>query len=414
VVILIPVVLAWATASYSRAPWGEALQVGVVAWLLAHHSGIVIPGGHLGLTPLGLTLIPLVSCWFAGVRLARNLDPNAEAIRSGIGRRRPAWPAPRALMALVLTYAGLVTLASALATTATVRPLVPQAFLGATVICTVASVSGAAAWVAGGFRPGVRRVIGQLRLPTPIKRCLRPVAVALGVQLAGALVLLIAAFVAGWDQVLLLHRALAPGAAGGLVLTLGQLVLLPNLLVWSAAWTAGPGFAIGAGTSVLPGHTELGPLPAIPMLGALPTPGAGPGWAWAVLALPVLAGALAGLQLLQTAPNVLIGGQTVRPEARAGGQAGVHSGRSVRSLLAETVLMVGLVGVSWAVLGWLSGGPAGPGRLAQIGPRFWQLGLATAAEVGIGAGFVVGVGLAVRFLSPPPPAPGPPAPTLLG
>jgi hypothetical protein len=103
VVILVPVVLAWATASYSRAPWGEALQVGIAAWLLAHHSGIVIPGGHLGLTPLGLTLIPLVSCWFAGVRLARNLDPNAEAIRSGIGRRRPAWPAPRALMALVLT-----------------------------------------------------------------------------------------------------------------------------------------------------------------------------------------------------------------------------------------------------------------------------------------------------------------------
>ena len=45
VVILLPVVLAWATASYSRAPWGQAVQVGVSAWLLAHHTGIVIPGG---------------------------------------------------------------------------------------------------------------------------------------------------------------------------------------------------------------------------------------------------------------------------------------------------------------------------------------------------------------------------------
>src|SRR3954447_13532211 len=137
VVFLVPVVLAWATASYSRAPWSQALQVGVAAWLLAHHSGIVIPGGHVGLTPLGMTLIPLISCWFAGVRLARNLDPNAEAIRSGIGRRRPAPPAPRALIALVLPYAGLVTVASAVTTTAGVRPLVPQAFIGATVICTI-------------------------------------------------------------------------------------------------------------------------------------------------------------------------------------------------------------------------------------------------------------------------------------
>jgi hypothetical protein len=300
VVILVPVVLAWATASYSRAPWGQVLQVGVAAWLLAHHCGIVIPNGQVGLTPLGLTLIPLVSCWLAGVRLARNLDPNAEAIRSGVGRRRPSVPAPRALMALVLCYAGLVTLASALATTATIRPLVPQAFLGATVICAVGAVSGAAAWVSGGFLPGVRRAIGRLRLPMAIRRCLRAVALALTVQLGGASILLLVAFVAGWDRVLLLHHALAPGVAGGVVLTVGQLLLLPNLIIWSSAWAAGPGFAIGTGTSVLPGHTELGKLPAIPMLGALPTPGTGPGWAWAVLALPLLAGAVAGRCLLRT------------------------------------------------------------------------------------------------------------------
>src|SRR3954452_20867743 len=220
VVFLVPVVLAWATASYSRAPWSQALQVGVAAWLLAHHSGIVIPGGHVGLTPLGMTLIPLISCWFAGVRLARNLDPNAEAIRSGVLRRRPAPPAPRALMALVLSYAGLITLAGALATTATIRPLVPQAFLGATVICTIGCVSGASAWVAGGFRPGVRRVIGRLRLPMPVRRSLRPAALALGVQLIGALVFLTVAFVMGWDRVLLLYHSLSPGSVGGLVLTL--------------------------------------------------------------------------------------------------------------------------------------------------------------------------------------------------
>lgn len=406
VVILVPVVLAWATASYSRAPWGQALQVGVAAWLLAHHCGIVIPGGHVGLAPLGLTLIPLVSCWLAGVRLARNLDPNAEAIRSGVGRRRPARPAPRALMALVLTYAGLVTVASALATTASVRPLVPQAFLGATVICTVGSVTGAAAWVAGGFWPGVRRVVARLRLPMPVTRCLRPVALALVVQLGGAALLLITAFVLGWDRVLLLHHALAPGAAGGLVLGLGQLVMVPNLLIWSAAWASGPGFAVGTGTSVMPGHTELGALPAIPLLGALPTPGEGPGLAWLALALPVLAGAAAGWYLLRAAPDVLAGPNShliPRPSPGKGRPPlGTGSDGTVRSLLIETGLTALLAGFCWAILGWLSAGPAGPGRLAQIGPSSWQLGLATVVEVGLGAGLVVGAGLIVRFLSPHP------------
>src|SRR3954453_17888159 len=305
VVILVPVVLAWATASYSRAPWAQALQVGVAAWLLAHHGGIVIPHGHVGLAPLGLTLIPLISCWLAGVRLARALDPKAEAIRSGVGRSRPSAPPARALMGLVLSYAALVTLAGTLATPPTIRPLVPQAFLGAAVIATLGAVAGSAAWVAGGFRPGVRRVVGRLHLPRPLLRCWRPLAVATSVQLGGALLVLIAAFVAGWHQVLLLHHALAPGVAGGLVLILAQLTVLPNLLIWSAAWTSGPGFAVGTGTSVMPGHTELGPLPAVPVLGALPTPGAGPGWAWAALAVPGLAGALAGWCLLRAAPEVL-------------------------------------------------------------------------------------------------------------
>jgi len=408
VVILVPVVLGWATASYSRAPWGQVLQVGVAAWLLAHHCGIVIPNGHVGLAPLGLTLIPLVSCWLAGVRLARNLDPNAEAIRSGVGRRRPSVPAPRALMALVLSYAGLVTLASALATTATIRPLVPQAFLGATVICAVGAVSGAAAWVSGGFLPGLRRAIGRLRLPMAIRRCLRAVALALAVQLGGASILLLVAFVAGWDRVLLLHHALAPGVAGGVVLTLGQLLLLPNLIIWSSAWAAGPGFSIGTGTSVLPGHTELGALPAIPMLGALPTPGTGPGWAWAVLALPLLAGGVAGRCLLRSARvgvKVPAGADVAEPDAGVG---------TAVWLLRQTGLTACLAGACWTLLGWLSAGPAGPGRLAQIGPSSWQLGLVSGVEVGLGALIVVSLGLAVRYLSSPPPPPDPTGQTLLG
>jgi Family of unknown function (DUF6350) len=391
-VILVPVVLAWATASYSRAPWGQAVQVGVAAWLLAHHGGIVIPGGHVGLMPLGLTLIPLISCWFAGVRLARGLDPNADAIRAGIGRARPVLPPTRALLALILGYSGLVTLVGALATTAAIRPVVVQVFAGAAAISAIGGVTGAAAWKAGGLLPGLRLVAGRLQLPVAVGRCLRPVGLAVAVQLVGAFLIFMAGLVIGWDRVLLLHHALAPGIVGGLVLVAGQLVAVPNLVIWAGAYAAGPGFAVGTGTSVMPGHTRLGALPAVPVLGVLPTPAEVPGWAWAVLALPVLAGLVAGWLIIRRDPE-------------AGRQA-----------LLDAALTGALAGVCWTVLGWLSSGPAGPGRLAQLGPSAWQLGLAVMVEVGAGALLAVGAGLAVHFLSAPgavtaPAAAQPPAET---
>jgi hypothetical protein len=376
VIVLVPVVLAWATAPYSRAPWGQAVRVGVDAWLLAHHAGIAVAGGHVGLVPLGLLLVPLLSCWFAGVRLARAIDPNAEAVRAGIGRAAPAWPPPRALLALVVTYASLVTLAGALATTPTARPLVAQAFAGAAVISALAGVTGAAAWVAGGLRPGLRLGLDLLRLPAPVRRCLGPAGAALAVHLGGALILLLAALATGWDRVLLLHRALEPGLAGGLVLIVGQLTVVPNLLVWAASFAAGPGFAVGTGTAVLPGRVDLGALPAVPVLGALPTPGSAPAWAWALLALPVLAGVGAGGLLL-----------------RADREAGVTE------LLRDAGLTALLVGTAWALLGWLAGGPAGPGRLATLGPSPWQLGAAATLEVGVGAALAVGLGLLMERLA---------------
>src|SRR5690606_24782752 len=83
------------------------------------------------------------------------------------------------------------------------------------------------------------------------------------------------------------------GVLGGIALTLGQLAFVPNLVVWAASWLLGPGFAIGTGSSVSPLATNLGPVPAIPVLGAVP-PGE---FALGFLGLlvPVLAGFLAGV-----------------------------------------------------------------------------------------------------------------------
>jgi hypothetical protein len=294
-----------------------------------------------------------------------------------VGRARPVLPPSRAMLTLVLGYAGLVTLIGVLATTTSVRPLVAQAFVGALLICGLSSLAGASAWVGGGLLPGIRRTVDWLRLPLQVRRCFRPAGMALGVHLLGALLLFVTALVFGWGQVMSLHRALAPGAAGTLVLVVGQLAVVPNLVIWTGAYAAGPGFAVGTDTSVAPGHVHLGALPAIPVLGALPNPGEVPSWAWAVLALPVLGGVLAGWLIMR------------------------RDVESVGSALQDAGMTALMAGTGWAVLGWLSGGPAGPGRLATFGPTVWQLGSAVVVEVALGAFVAVGIGLMVRHLAAP-------------
>jgi hypothetical protein len=88
--------------------------------------------------------------------------------------------------------------------------------------------------------------------------------------------------------------------------------------------------------------------------------------------------------------------------ARATAPAGDSSARrgtasaSAGDLLLDAGLTALLAGISWAVLGWLSAGPAGPGRLAHVGPSAWQLGSAVVVEVGLGACLAVGLGLGLR------------------
>ncbi|HEY7796142.1 MAG TPA: DUF6350 family protein, partial [Microbacteriaceae bacterium] len=74
-----------------------------------------------------------------------------------------------------------------------------------------------------------------------------------------------------WVEVIRLYEALQITVMGGLIITLGQLAILPNLVIFVASWLIGPGFAIGIGSNVSPLGTNLGPLPALPVFGAIPS-----------------------------------------------------------------------------------------------------------------------------------------------
>jgi hypothetical protein len=362
--IAVPVVVAWVLGAGGQATWAQAVRLSLGLWLLSQHAGLAVSDGHVGLVPLGMTLVPLTSAWFAGRRLARVMDPRAEKIAAGATRATPAMLSWRCL----ITFVGAYCLASALASFAAempgMRPISAQAVVGAGVVALLGGGLGAAAYRFGTLRGALRAVLR--RTPAPLRPCLRPALAALVMQFTAGAAVVAALLMAHFSGVTALHRALDPGAVGGAILTLGEVLLLPNLVLWACAVMAGPGFAIGTGTSVTVASSHLGPLPAIPVLAALPAPGPMPGAAMALLAAPMLSGVVAGVLVVRGS----VGGGLRTRLGRAAGTAA-------------------LCAVLSAALAWLSGGPAGPGRLDEVGPHPLLTGGATGAEVLLGAAVTV-------------------------
>jgi hypothetical protein len=74
-----------------------------------------------------------------------------------------------------------------------------------------------------------------------------------------------------FTQVKNITISLQPGFFGGLLLLILNVLYLPNAAVATAAYFSGTGLAVGAGTIVSPWWYQLGQIPALPLLGILPT-----------------------------------------------------------------------------------------------------------------------------------------------
>lgn len=340
---VVPTLLVWMTSSRVDALWSDAVRVGADVWLLSHGAPVAVPSGTVSLLPLGFTLVPLALCWVAGRRMVEAL----RAVAPAVPRRDLA----RALGTFVGIYAISVGGVALAAASEAARPMAERAVLGGAVVAALGTaVASRGCWQLDG--PLWQRVV----------RVGRAVVQAVCGWLAVSTVLLGVATVAGWDRVVTLHSALDPGPGGHVGVVLLQLALLPVLVVWAGAWVAGPGFSVGAGTSVSPGLTDLGPLPALPAMGVLPEPG-GPGAGAGVVVLVVVAvGAVAGVRAVR----------------------GRH-GAPVLGTLLDLTALAALTGLAAAVLAWCASGSVGPGRMASVGPVPWQVGVAVAAEVLAGA-----------------------------
>jgi hypothetical protein len=195
-------------------------------------------------------------------------------------------------------------------------------------------------------------------------------ATACVVAVAGVLVgfLLLGSFA----EVITLYERSHAGLLGGIALTVGQLAFLPDFVGWATAWLVGPGFAIGTGSSVSPIGTALGPIPGLPVFGALPASGHTFGLLWVLV--PVLAGFAAGGLMRPRLVRALGAADSALHRALGGVATGI------------------VAGVLTGAIAWVSSGSFGPGRLADVGPHALVVGAFAALEVGVPAVVALAVG----------------------
>jgi hypothetical protein len=303
-----------------------ALRIGADAWLMAHGAHLQVGDTTVTAVPLGLSVLCAWVAYRAG-RWAGRTSEVEDLLSLGLG-------------AVVLggTYASVALVTAVLASTPAVAPDPLLAFLGGAL---VAGAAGGLGLVAGS---GLRSELRAL-LPAHARAVLFGALVGfLAVYAAGALLSAAAVALRGQAVANVLSGLHVDGA--GALFSVGLVaVLAPNLAGWGASYLLGPGFSLGTGTVVAPSGVVLGPLPAVPVLAAVPSNGPAPGWALAVLAVPVLCGLYAGHASARRFPtrSYAVGA------ARAAG-AGL------------------LAAVGLAVLAGLSGGSVGGGRMAEVGP----------------------------------------------
>lgn len=345
-IVTLPVLLVWVGSSNVEAGGGQALRLALQTWLLAHGTslrlGAAASAGSVAIAPLGLTAL-------FGALVGATVRRAARSV--GVGDRG----ARRVLVTSTAgAYAVVAVALSGLASARGLQPLASRAALGA---AALAALSG---WLS------TRSLVGGSASPSPRQRLVRAAAVGGGAAvlalLAAGSLLAAVMVLSHTSRIGVLLQSLTPGAAGGAALVTISLLLVPNAAVWGLAYLAGPGFAVGVGTTVSPFAVRLAAVPDFPLLGALPGSEPPDGVALPLLLLPLAAGVLAGV-------------------------LAVHACRdfSERRQLLAAALTAPFAG-ALALLGCaLAGGSLGPGRLRVFGPTPWLVAVTLAVEVGVAA-----------------------------
>ena len=371
--ILVPLTLVWFLENNPEVDWLVAFRAASDFWLLSHGTGLVVPEGEiLGiLVPaFVVTLVPLgMTIW-----LARSFYNAGKRFISA----RALWPG---WLGGSLVYGASALGISTAAYDSAIYPIAWQGVFFPTSLFFVFQVLGSLFGQPNEIFEGdildqaperdrVRRALSSFRLKLhwSVRSIMGPAfraGTAITVMLLMVSAFTIAVLIAmSWIEITRLYESVQVSILGAVVLTIGQLALIPNLVIYGASWLTGVGFSIGAGSLISPLGSQVGPLPAIPILGALPVGQLEFGMV--SIAVVLLAAFIATLSIRKSADEI-------RFEFARSWTAALSLGLSIAFVTASQMGLLALI----------ASGSAGPGRLSQVGVSPWVLSLVVFAEVGL-------------------------------
>lgn len=332
VLLLLPIsfitLIAWATAGSATGNTDDPLRAGLWIWLAAHHTPFSLtfpPAGVSGLLsylPIGALIFPIF------------------AIRSGFSRTLDNLN-DRSLTALarVLFSFWYTLIAIAISYFSATESVTPIWYLTPVIVAPLALLIS--------MSVGRRAPLTQ-----PILYSSRIIALLLGFSsiILGVSLLLNLATVKYLTQVL------EPGILGGFLLLFLNALYLPNFAVATLSYISGAGFAVGSETFIAPWSYRSSEIPAIPLLGALPT-GTLP-WALLGAVFIVAAGALLTSWTISLSSKIL-----------------------VQSFFIAAAMFL--------ILAALSGGQLLTQSMGSVGVSIWQSGAAIIGELAIGVALAI-------------------------
>lgn len=375
--VVLMLVAIWYTNGFNNRDLQGVISLSGNIWLLTHsvplhldipHQGMVPAiSGTMAYTPLGFTLLPLVLCFLSGRKLAR-------ASYEG-----QFWvPLTGGLVAYSLFAAGVSYFSGtdSVSTGVLAAALLPLWVVALGVIGGGLYESRSLSGMIGvNAADSVRKYSQYSRWAgSYLWALVRASFIAPLALLAGGALLLGVSIFFNWNDILAMYQALHAGAVGDTAITFLQLGIIPNLLVYAMSYSTGAGFALGTGSSIDWSGADVGALPLLPVLGAIPV--MQEPFSTITVAVPLLAGVLAGWWFFREGENHLDEWLSLK-----------IGFRPVSWLLSHLclALAMGLLSGLWVgLLGWVAEGSLGLGKFVDIGPNPLLFGLFAAAWFALG------------------------------
>lgn len=378
VVLLIAAV--WLTEGFGSQNVQGVVELAGNIWLLVHgvplhlsipHQGTIAGvSGTMAYIPLGLTLIPLLLAFMSGRKLAR-------ASYEG-----QFWvPLVGGLIAYALFSAGVSHFSSndIASTDVIAAALIPcwVAVLGVIAggLYESRSLSG---MIGVNAADSVRKYSQYSRWAgSYVWALIRASFIAPLALIAGGALLSGLSIFYNWNDILTIYQSLHAGAVGDTAITFMQLGILPNLIAYAMSYSTGAGFALGQGSDIGWDGAQVGALPLLPLLGAIPNAHAP--WSYLTVLVPIIAGILAGWWFFREGENHLDEWLSLKIRFRPASWTLSH--------LALAILMGVLSGLWVGLFGWAAHGSLGLGKFTDIGANPLLFGGLAAAWFALGIFF---------------------------